>query len=59
MRENVETMPQSELQAYGKALLTAYAQGGNRMVMGGQMARRDIVAELQAVGAELKARAAR
>lgn len=59
MRENVQAMPQSELQAYGNALMKAYTQGGDRMVMGAQMTRAEIVAELKAVGVELKERAAR
>lgn len=59
MRENLQTMPQSELAAYGQALMRAYGQGGDQMVMGGQMTRAEIVAELKAVGIELKARAAR
>lgn len=59
MRENLQTMPQVELAAYGQALMRAYAAGGDQMVMGGQMTRAEIVAELKAVGVELKARAAR
>lgn len=59
MRENLQAMPQSELQAYGQALMTAYTKGGDQVVMGGQMTRKEIVAELTAVGAELKERAAR
>lgn len=59
MRENLQAMPQSELQAYGKAVMKAYGQGGDQMVMGAQMTRREIVAELAAVGTELKERSAR
>lgn len=39
--------------------MRAYAQGGDQMVMGGQMTRKEIVAELKAVSAELKKQAAR
>jgi hypothetical protein len=59
MRENLQAMSQSELQAYGNALMKAYAQGGDRVVMGGRMTRSEIIAELKAVGVELKERAAR
>lgn len=59
MRENLQAMPQSELKAYGAAVMTAYAKGGDQVVMGGQMTRAEIVAELKAIGAELQERATR
>lgn len=56
MRENLQTMPQSELQAYTYALMLAYKKGGDQLVLGGPMTRAEIVAELTAAGAELAAR---
>ena len=59
MRENLQAMPQSELQAYGAAVMKAYGKGGDQTVMGGKMTRNEIVAELKAIGVELKDRVER
>ena len=52
----IERMPQEELVVYGNALMAVYLKGGDHMVFGRQMTRREIVADLKAVGAELKER---